>query len=819
MSDHEDISQDDWEEGTLPDIPGAGTSYARSESLMKPSRNLAIRPGRPLRDGTTARFPGFEHGDPARDDRYSHRPHTQPTNGIPGRATGVEARQVRLKTLQANREAEKKRVGPPAKSYVMRVTWHTLLSNIKSDHIQQARLARMRLDEIAALTDTYIETPSANITEIWIWGTTDQAAAAHDLLSIWESEVRETRAPRDNWIKQNALDGRMEERKERQAMYKQIKSQWKEDAVGHSTELILIWNHSIGLEDFQQEHARTIQDLEEAYQTRILCDRISSKVHVFGHDQNVALEVHNRIVNIAREMVAKRNEVIRANFLRYPLHGTYRSSVQLTKDDRSDNFLPSLCGKALEQDAIARYQTFSKSANHDTRVKTRRHIERGLTGHLQLSSKHVRMRVTFLDLAFLQFKRPSDEKPYHDFHEYVAMIGDERTTIKAQGLRNNGKDFSQLGDKLSEFLGQSDIAYAIHFDFGMGTMQKGATLRFECDLRPSYMEGEVEKTAQRWLEHRSETEDDLLLINVLDFEKPGYQIAIRAVPFPDNRATQGDMDLFARSVEFTPPPEGIKAPQKRRVKFPPGRQTLRMVSEMTILKWNCKERGVFELRRRDSYLVNSDFKAITTDWSACYYYHEWDNMMGKFGDLKPGQDVDFNRSVTTFFPVENHESLETGLKRFTNEIEELQALLRASIDKLPEIKVEEPSQVPTPPPEVNGKSSNVGRGEGKTVEGEGNAVDETKVNGGPVHTSKGKDKAEDGEWTAVSDAKPNGGPAPINKGKGKAGQGQWATTNQAKQNGGSTYANKGKGRAVNTPPNISKKRPEPRKNKYEVLDL
>jgi hypothetical protein len=770
MSDHEDGGPDDWEEGTLPATPAIGTSYAHSESLLKPSHHVSYTQRRPLQDRANPRtFLGQRRSDNIGEDRHSRRP--EPTNGIPGRVTGVEARQARA--------AETKRDGPPTRSYTMSVTWSTLLTNINSNGTTPAKLARERLDEIAVLTEAYVETPNLNSTEIWIWGSTDQAVVACDLLRKWELEVRETgrRPHRDHWVKQHALDGRVEERKERQATHKIVKSQWKafEESLDHSVELCLLWPQNIGLEDFQQEHTQTIQDLEEAYDCRILCNKLHSMVQVFAHDQGKVLEVHNRLINIGREMIAKRNEVIRANFLRHPNSSTFRNGVQLKKDERTENFLPSLCGAPLGQNEIERYEAFTKRVNHITRVKTRRHIEKGLTGHLQLSSKHVRMRVTFLDLAFLQYKRPGDDKPHHDFPEYVDMIGDERTTIKAQGLRSNGKDFSQLAEKLTEHLGQPSTAYAVHFDFHMGAMQKGSTLRFECEWKQSFMEDEVEKSAQRWIEHRSEAEDDLLLINVLDFERPGYQIAIRAVPFPDNRAIRDEMDLFARGVDFTPPPEGIKALPKRRAKFPPGRQMLKQVSEMTVLRYNYNEHGVFELRRRDSYLVNSESKEITTNWSACYYYHDWDNMMGKFGDLKPGQDVDFNRSVATFFPVQNHEKVEAGLKRFTNEIEELQTLLGACINVLPVAEIKEPLQLATPPPEV--KES-------------------------PPIINKGKGKAdEEQNRTEVGTPKVNG-----QKGKGKAGEEGWTEVGTPKMSD-----QKGKGKMVDSTPNTAKKRQDVRK--------
>lgn len=762
MSDHEDGGLDDWEEGTLPDTPAISTSYANSESLLKPSHHVPYNQRQPLHDKENTRIlKNLRRGDSTRDERYSRRLPTEPTDGIPGRSTGVESRHVRPNLPQTNPAREKKRNNdPPTRTYVLSVTWHTFLTNINSDNIPPARLARLRLDEIAASTESYIDTPSDfQSTEIRIWGSIDQATAAFDLLRIWEREVRETgrRPHRNNWIKQTALDGRMEERAARQVTHKIVKTQWKafEESLDHSFELCLLWPQSIGLEDFQEEHAQTIQDLEEAYDCRILCNRIQSMVQVFAHEEVRILQVQDRLINIGREMIAKRNEVIRATFLRYPKSSTFKSGVQLIKDDRSNNFLPSLCGSSLPQDDVEHYQTFAKSSNHKTRLKIRRHIEKGLTGHLQLSSKHVRMRITFLELAFLQYKRPSGDKPHHEFSEYVDMIGDERTTIQAQGLRNNGKDLSQLADKLTEHLGQPETAFAVHFDFDMGGMGKGTTLRFEYDLRPSFMKGEVETMGQRWLEHRSEAEDDLLLINVLDFERPGYQIAVRAVPFPHNRAIQGEMDLFTRSVEFTTPSEGIKAPPKRRAKFPPGRQMLKQVSEMIILKYKFKNQGVFELRRRDSYLANSDSKAIKTDWSACYYYQDWDNLMGKFGDLKPGQDVDFNRSVATFFPVENHEKLEAGLKRFTNEIEELQTLLGVCINKLPIVEVNEPSQQSTPPPEVNGHSPDIDKSKDNADRGRWNDLDPASLDGGRAHVDKGKGKAFD---TSANTANKRPGP-------------------------------------------------------------
>ena len=690
MSDHEAGAQDDWQEGTLPGTPAIGTSYANSESLVKPSHHQGNR----LVDRSNARVPrGPRRGGFDRPAQYSDRP---PTSGIPGRTTGVESRQARPGPSQLGEAALcAKRGNPPTKTYVLSVTWSTFLTNIGvSTDTPPPKLARLRLNEIAESTETYIETPALNSTEIFIWGSEDQVSTACDRLRLWEREVRETgvRPHRFHWVKQNAHDGRVEEREARQKAATATAGQYKAfgESLDHSAELCLLWPESIGLEDFQDEYGKTISDLEDAYDCRILCNRLHSMVQVFAHQDVKALQVLERLINIGREMIARRNEVIRLNVLRYPKPTSYRHHVQLTEDKNSVIFLPSLCGPTMPQNLVNEYETFSKTVNHKTRLKIRRLVEKGLTGHLQLSSKHVRMRVTFLEQAFRQYKRPSGDKAHHEFSEYVDMVGDERTAIESRGLRTDSRDLRQLGDKITSHLGQPVTAYSVHFDFGMDPVRRGSTLRFECDLRPSFLEGEVETVGQRWLEHRSDAEDDLLLINVLDFERPGYQIVIRAVPFPENQAIKGEMDLFTRSVEFSPPAEGIKAPPKRRAKFPPGRQTLNKVSEMTILRYNHKNEGVFELRRRDTYLVNSSSKEITTDWSACYYYPEWDNMMGEFGDLKPGQDVAFKRSVASFFPVQNHEKPGAGLKRFTNEIEELQALLAICIEELPQVGIDSP---------------------------------------------------------------------------------------------------------------------------------
>lgn len=741
MSDHEDGGLDDWEEGTLPGTPAIDTSYANSESLIKPSRHIPPPQRGPLPNRSNARLPTASRRDGVgRDDRYSRKP---PTRGIPGRATGVESRQVRPSLPQANPATEShERHEPPTASWVLSQTWLTMLTNINPGDLPPARLARLRLDEIAESTETYIETPDNHSTEIWIWGAKDQVAMARDRLKLWEREVRETghRPHRTNWVKQTALDGRFEQRQAREKSAKVTASQWKAfgESLDHSFELCLLWPQSIGVEDFREEYASTIADLEEAYSCRILCNRIHSMIQVFAHQEIKVIQVQERLINIGREIIAKRNEVIRANVLRYPMSTTYKSGVKLTKDEATGSFLPSLHGSPMPENEIEAYEMFSKGVNHKTRVKIRRLVDKGLTGFLQLSNKHVRMRVNFLELAFHQYKKPSDDKDHHYFSEYVDMVGDERIAIRPQGFRSNGKDLRQLDDKLTERLGHPSIAYTVHFDFAMDAARKDATMRLEWELEPSYMEGETQTTGKRWLEHRSEAEDDLLLINMLDFERPGYQVAIRAVPL---RAVSDDMELFSRNIEFTPPREGIKAAPTRRAKFPPGRQMLNKISEITILRYIFKEKGVFELRRRDAYSpgVTGGSKEIRSDWSATYYYREWDNDMGQFADLKPGQDVDFRRSVTTFFPASTDEKQEAGLKRFTNEIEELQTLLGICIDALPQAGTNGEATKT----EANGASANLEtNGESKTeVNGTRQDIGSSQAKGASAGDSKGKGKA------------------------------------------------------------------------------
>ena len=748
MSDHEDGGLDDWEEGTLPGTPAIGTSYANSESLTKPSHHIPHRQRGPLLDRSNVRIPtDSRRGGLGRDERYLRQP---PTRGIPGRATGVESRQVRpsLPQISAASESYHKQ-DPPVGSWVLSQTWLTILTNINPGDLPPARLARLRLDEIAESTDTYIETPDNNSTEIWIWGAKDQVDMARDRLKLWEREVRETgnRPHRAKWVKQTALDGRVEQRQAREKSAKATASQWKVfgESLEHSFELCLLWPQSIGIEDFEVEYKSTITELQDAYHCRILCNKIHSMIQVFAHEEIKVIQVQERLINIGREIIARRNEVIRANALRYPKSTTYRSGVELIEDEASGSFIPSLCGLPMPQNEIEDYETFITGVNHKTRVKIRRLIDKGLTGYLQLSNKHVRMRVNFVELAFHQYKRPSGEKDHHDFSEYVDMIGDERTTIRPQGLRSSGRDLRQLGDKLTERLGKPSMAYTVHFDFATDAAGKDATMRFEWDLEPSYMEGETQTTGKRWLEHRSEVEEDLLLINMLDFERPGYQIVIRAVPL---RAVADETELFSRNVEFTPPKEGIKALPKRRAKFPPGRQMLNRISEITILRYDYKEKGIFELRRRDVYSVGvtGASKDIRSDWSALYYYREWDNDMGQFADLKPGQDVDFQRSVTRFFPAGTDEKQEAGLKRFTNEIEELQILLAICIDELPQVGAngdlpEAQTNVELTKPEENGMSPHV------EANGAGVDVYSSQVNGASAGDSKGKGKAK---ATAIS---------------------------------------------------------------------
>jgi len=162
-----------------------------------------------------------------------------------------------------------------------------------------------------------------------------------------------------------------------------------------------------------------------------------------------------------------------------------------------------------------------------------------------------------------------------------------------------------------------------------------------------------------------------------------------AFPLYSEKSIKSHMLAFQGKISFERPPDGIKAIPRRRVKYPYGAAGLRAVSELTVLRWRFKSTdGFFELRRKDVYDERAGTRSpgpAETRWHALYYYPEWDNLMGEFANIKPGEDISWAKSVATFFPESGDSdgrALPQGFKKFLAEVEEIQDLLAEAIGKL-----------------------------------------------------------------------------------------------------------------------------------------
>jgi len=121
------------------------------------------------------------------------------------------------------------------------------------------------------------------------------------------------------------------------------------------------------------------------------------------------------------------------------------------------------------------------------------------------------------------------------------------------------------------------------------------------------------------------------------------------------------------------------------------------VSELTVMKWRFKDTDAFfELRRKDVYDERPGRHSpspIETRWHALYYYPEWDNLMGEFANVKPGEDIGWVKSVATFFPESDNNdgrALPQGFTSFITEVEEIQDLLAEAISRVAKGKEKAP---------------------------------------------------------------------------------------------------------------------------------
>ena len=388
------------------------------------------------------------------------------------------------------------------------------------------------------------------------------------------------------------------------------------------------------------------------------------------------LQVVQRIVNLTKELVADLNQRIKANLLQLPKAIVFRDSVRLDKTQDSMLAVPALLGKALSDNLREDWKGTIKDRCRLNRKETGKALEKCLKS-LRPSQKHVRMRVNFGRLAFKRYQLPSGGAESYGFEEFCAMFANDRTMLELRGLPY-GTATPDFVDTCSSHQSFSDgeESYSVYFDFQQP--DKVSILRLENELRPAQGGKELEVSQQRWLELRSGGEDSPLEVNMLDFEELDWQLSIKSTRFYDNKMTIAQMSQFQRSIGFKASSDGIKATPRRRAIFAGGVRGPSRVTELTTVKYRFKDTdGKFELTRKDEYDESpqqTKSLPVTSTWSASYYYPEWDNLLGEYAYIQPGEQVTWQPSLAAFFPPRNGEAASMGFKKFIEEVKELQKI-------------------------------------------------------------------------------------------------------------------------------------------------
>jgi len=635
----------------------------------------------------------------------NYRPLIQGAQGFAHRGGGIQSR-LTAATISAPQRTPaeiKCREGQPSDAvYELNSTWEQFLRHVPDEDAPSGQVARRSLDQICQRTGAWVQTPGYDTNTIHLWGTEEQVSLATSQLKAYETLIQTTGAkPKHRkWIKESALDGRRVHRIERQSKIDEY-AEWIKrygEELAFDFEAHLIWPKFLDLNSFLEQVGDGLIKLSNEKFAYIVPETDDvPRIRIAAGSEKDVVHVYNRIINLVKEQLAQNNDSRRANLVRMPSKTMYRDRVGMDQDPKSTLYIPTLHGEPLHEDEVKDWEVLERRI----RIRDRKRISTLLTQTikgLQFSNKHVRMRVTFGEMAFSKFRKPAPGQDSHDFDDFYEMTQHSMTQLRQLPLRSPDGDISCLVDKLGEMreFGQPEMFYALHLDFQ--GLDSYSTLRLEAEFRPGLDATDLERGDQRWLEFRHTEKDEKLEINVLDFERPNYSLHIGAVKLHDNRLIRGQMRGFEQNLGMKMPPNGIKSYPARRAVFPPGERQLRRVSEISVTRFLFKDtEGRFELRRKDIYDEapgQASAVPIDTEWTAAYYYHEWDNLYGTFAYLKPGQDVGWERDLATFFPEGMAEDdaralPRGGFKSFMREIEEIQDLLGNAIDNLPRAETKE----------------------------------------------------------------------------------------------------------------------------------
>lgn len=679
-----------------------------SRAGQQPLDNPMPPPGLP-----GSRFP---YSRPTRGPRRQqldsdYRPRIQALTGIQGRSSGIQSRkqlyipaQPTRPRIQNEARREYEAGSPSVATHTLAVPWGSFLKNLPRARFDRkmlpAQVARELLDEICNRTNTFILDPPEASVQLEVWGTEEDVHIALKELQAFERDVRTRgeRPSREHWTKEKAHDGRVEDRalrslrqqNEQAAMYdynQQIEFQF---------EAYLLWPSKLDMKAFRQRYDQdggVLKKLQGTTACKISFGEGKRRyVKVSATEERHLHAIYQRIVNLVRETIASETYSARYNRFRVPPSSLCRDKVAMDRHlERADLSIPTLFGNGLQDWEMLKWEQLRKKVEAHTNDMLRNELD-SIIRTIQAPGQHVRMRVAFTELGFSRYETPLPGQEHHGIEDFMEMIVKPQVEIRDAGLRS-GSDLSQIVDVLSHMEQFTDLEnrYIIHVDF---SGDRGSTLRYERELYEGF-EGELEDHANRWLLYSdTPSEHEILEFNVLDFEylRANYQVHIGKVAL---HAPKDRYRKFEHGVTYKNDSQGIKAEAKRRAVFPPGYQELHQHTEISIARFKFKGPDArLELIRKDTFVGSQSGKKPTfTTWSAQYYYPEWDNLLGEFGDLQPGDAVSWDKRMKTFFiprdAFDDTRPLPRGFEKFTEEIGEIQKCLQMAITTIEQTHTEQ----------------------------------------------------------------------------------------------------------------------------------
>ncbi len=534
-------------------------------------------------------------------------------------------------------------------------------------------------------TNAYVRYPEKEEQTLFIWG--DEAAVAEAKVQIaqWQQDVIEswTTGKPISWFHGKALDGRAEYREDRQNQQKILKELIQDASIDYPVEAALLWPKELDIEDFESTNAGVLDQLRGSYNCQINFPASNTQhILISAQSEPDAVSLMTRMTNLIKETISRRDQLVTVNMVDLPGYELFRARVGLLDlDPKTRSYMPTLHGEPMEN------EEHLNRDRHEIQIGNRKKVKKTIDSaikKLRMSQQHCRLRFVFGELGFILFMRPPGGAQTYMFEEFYEMVTKGRTKMTLNGLPVRQGDITDLPDIIAEMDAFSDCTeyYAAFFDFP-GTTQR-SSLRLETVFTPMGTD-ETENREKRWVELNDTV--SRLQVSHLNFDRPDYQITLDAFPLGTDKLPKAQMTAFQAHVTMDRPLNGIKSFPRRRVHHP-NERGLQSVSEVITLKYRFKDTdGIFELRRKDTYDLRPGRESASpmeTRWHALYYYPEWDNLMGGFASVKPGEDVEWVKSVATFFPEggDQWSALPKGFKNFMNEVEEIQDLLAEAIGRV-----------------------------------------------------------------------------------------------------------------------------------------